>query len=127
MRGSKASPFFTDEDIMKLKAIIILTVLAFIAVVVSGAVAQELKGKHKENSIACVDCHKTETPDSPADVEACVECHGTQEDMAKVTEKLPINPHDSHLGEIDCTECHKTHEPSVIFCNQCHNYKMNLK
>ena len=30
------------------------------------------------------------------------------------------NPHASHLGEIDCTVCHKAHGPSKIYCLGCH-------
>ncbi len=112
---------------MKLRYSIIAAVMLIILAVVSTAVAQELRGKHKENAIACVDCHQTETPDSPADVESCLNCHGGFEGMAEATKDLTINPHDSHLGEVDCTECHRIHEPSVLYCNKCHNYQMELK
>ena len=112
---------------MKTKFIITLIVMLIVSVMVTAAMAQETRGKHKENNITCMDCHKTENPDSPADVSACAECHGEMEDVAKLTEQLKINPHKSHLVDIDCTECHKIHEPSVLYCNQCHDYKMIVK
>jgi hypothetical protein len=30
------------------------------------------------------------------------------------------NPHDSHNGTLECTQCHRTHEQSVMWCTQCH-------
>ena len=112
---------------MRKRSVIVLIIFLAVACIAVTAIAQETRGKHKENNIACVDCHKTETPDSPADVSACIECHGEIEDVAKLTAELPINPHKSHLVDIDCTECHKIHEPSVLYCNKCHNYQMDVK
>ncbi|MBK1623965.1 hypothetical protein CKO32_10340 [Afifella marina DSM 2698] len=38
------------------------------------------------------------------------------------SEGMSPNPHASHLGEIDCTECHKAHSPSTLFCSVCHQF-----
>ncbi len=36
-----------------------------------------------------------------------------------------VNPHVSHQGEaIDCSNCHRVHEQSVMYCNACHDYKV---
>jgi hypothetical protein len=58
-------------------------------------------------------------------VEFCLrpECHegiATLEDLKKVTADQHRNPHDSHLGNQDCSNCHQTHEQSVMMCTQCH-------
>lgn len=89
----------------------------------------ELRGSHKDNEVPCADCHGTDNPDKPAKTSACFSCHGDYASLAELTKDLPeANPHDSHLGPIDCTECHGIHKPSVIYCNQeCHNFDMNIK
>ena len=105
-------------------SIIVLTLAAFLT---ATAVAQELKGKHKEQGLTCVDCHKTDKPDKPASVEACKECHGGYADVKELTKDLPeANPHDSHLGELDCRECHKIHGPSQLVCASCHNFEFQV-
>jgi flagellar basal body-associated protein FliL len=52
------------------------------------------------------------------------ECHEgitTLDDLKKATDDRHRNPHDSHLGNQDCSNCHQTHEQSVLVCSQCHN------
>jgi Cytochrome c3 len=34
--------------------------------------------------------------------------------LAAKTERLNSNPHDSHLGEIDCEKCHHSHKPQRV-------------
>lgn len=44
-------------------------------------------------------------------------------DVAKLTtltEDLEPNPHSTHLGELECAECHQAQETSEIICAQCH-------
>jgi flagellar basal body-associated protein FliL len=51
------------------------------------------------------------------------ECHEgitTLDDLKKLTSDRHRNPHDSHLGNQDCSNCHQTHEQSVLVCSQCH-------
>ena len=111
---------------MKLSYVMISIIAVVCAVLLSSAAfAQELKGKHKENAIACVDCHKVENPDKPASMESCIECHGSYADVKELTKDLPeANPHDSHLGELDCRDCHKMHKPSEVVCASCHNFDL---
>jgi hypothetical protein len=59
-------------------------------------------------------------------VEFCLrpECHEgitTLEELKAATADQHRNPHDSHLGNQDCSNCHQTHEQSVYMCTQCHN------
>ncbi|MDR3052961.1 MAG: cytochrome c3 family protein [Coriobacteriales bacterium] len=51
------------------------------------------------------------------------ECHEgitTRDDLGKLTADLARNPHNSHLGKTECSQCHKVHEQSVQLCTQCH-------
>ncbi len=54
----------------------------------------------------------------------CLQCHGPYQALAQKTErKDAINPHDSHLGEVNCVECHQpqTAQPALM-CNSCHKF-----
>ncbi|MDR2106745.1 MAG: cytochrome c3 family protein [Coriobacteriales bacterium] len=58
-------------------------------------------------------------------IEFCLrpECHegvASLEDLKAVTADQHRNPHNSHLGNQDCANCHQTHEQSVMTCTQCH-------
>ena len=55
----------------------------------------------------------------------CVKCHGTLADLAKKATGH-INPHKSHLGEINCTTCHHGHVASRPYCLNCHDFKMKI-
>lgn len=43
------------------------------------------------------------------------------EGLAERTADMERNPHSSHLGELECSSCHKAHRASVNYCTQCHN------
>lgn len=78
-----------------------------------------VKGKHASEGLTCADCHKTAKPSAAAAVEACLDCHGGYEAVAKLG-KGEHNPHDSHLGRMQCLKCHRVHRPSEIVCLECH-------
>lgn len=42
------------------------------------------------------------------------------EGLAALTKDLEPNPHSSHLGNIDCTQCHQAQSISDIVCATCH-------
>jgi flagellar basal body-associated protein FliL len=42
------------------------------------------------------------------------------DDLKASTADQKRNPHDSHLGKQDCSQCHQTHEQSTMYCTQCH-------
>lgn len=49
-------------------------------------------------------------------------CHNlTREDLQKATADMEFNPHVAQHGEIECSECHKAHRASVMYCTQCHS------
>lgn len=58
----------------------------------------------------------------------CMKCHGSYEDLAKKTAVLEPNPHRSHLGSVNCQDCHKADkaEPELM-CNSCHNFTIRKK
>lgn len=37
---------------------------------------------------------------------------------------IGVNPHASHIGNMDCGSCHKVHDQSEMYCNQCHHLDM---
>ena len=51
------------------------------------------------------------------------ECHEgitNRDELGQATADLERNPHNNHLGKIDCSQCHRTHEQSIMLCTQCH-------
>jgi len=102
-----------------------------------------LANTHKEAALVCKDCHHATLIESMREAfvfatgdysypfaereefgsaKSCLgECHGEMEDVVALTAELEeYNPHDSHLGEMECNMCHKMHRPSVSFCADCH-------
>ena len=80
-------------------------------------------GTHK--AIPCQQCHKTTPMKAPAQ-STCLACHGSYDKLAKATAKSKPNPHDSHMGRVDCSECHSMHKTSRFMCRDCHAFK-NVK
>ncbi len=88
------------------------------------AQAQEtgmLADRHTARGGQCQACH-IEMPPKAIKGTQCQACHGGYEQMAKRTDKLDINPHDSHIEDIDCTNCHKGHKKPVLVCDECHEF-----
>jgi hypothetical protein len=81
-----------------------------------------LAGKHKNAGIDCEGCHKEGQPKRYVPTSLCLQCHGDHSKLVEKTEKLSANPHDSHLGEIDCNKCHNAHKQSEDYCGSCHNF-----
>lgn len=100
----------------------------------AGAAMPALKPHHQ----AIKDCGACHTADNavagnafvvPSDT-TCIACHGSYADLANKTSGLDEpNPHKSqHYGEgIACTACHKEHQPSKAYCNECHEFKYAIK
>jgi len=105
-----------------------------------------LDHKHSLQDITCQDCHHATIPEKameginyvirnytlpleggPEDIRGfCLECHSEEgqgsswEEIKAATDFEDSNPHDSHHGQLDCNICHNMHEPSYVFCSQCH-------
>ncbi len=82
------------------------------------------QGIHNENKVTCKDCHMVEKPDTGKPVsQVCLDCHGPYDKVAKRTNKLHANPHDSHMGPVPCLKCHSVHDMPDEFdgpCAECH-------
>ena len=50
-------------------------------------------------------------------------CHNlTRDDLIEATSDMgEYNPHVAQHGEITCSNCHKAHRASVMYCTQCHS------
>jgi fumarate reductase flavoprotein subunit len=126
---------------MRSHHIAVITVLAFIMVLVmpltylwaAGPEAGEaraapegkaafLADRHKDAGVDCSGCHKESPPTEAPPMEACLKCHGPYEKLATRSEKLEQNPHASHLGELECSNCHHGHKTSVDYCARCHTF-----
>lgn len=60
----------------------------------------------------------------------CMKCHGDYKALAKATSDYVPNPHYSHMGEVNCIECHKPAEAADApqpMCNSCHKFKFEKK
>lgn len=93
--------------------------------------AAVLADRHQAKGLGCVMCHGTDKPEPFAEVPAdkCLACHGSRAALAKKTEKWgKRNPHDNHLGEVECSVCHKGHQKSASYCSNCHkDFTMPMK
>lgn len=115
-------------DTRKMKFIAAFCFAAAMALAGSEALAadgQMLADRHIARGAKCESCHAGGNP-GPVPKEQCLACHGSYAKVAEKTDKLDINPHDSHLGQIDCSKCHKGHKPAVVECNRCHDFSQDL-
>ena len=88
-----------------------------------------LAGVHAKKQVNCEACHGTggnlvDDNEQPVNMN-CVKCHGALSEVAKKATGH-INPHKSHLGEINCTTCHHGHAPSQVYCLNCHAFEMKI-
>jgi hypothetical protein len=114
---------------VKLPSFFILTVL-FVFFTCSVSQAENfLADRHGKRNVNCVGCHGTASPEKGTFVEmaACLKCHGTYDKVKERTKNLgKRNPHNNHVGELDCTVCHYGHSESVLYCAKCHT-NLDLK
>jgi len=94
-------------------------------IVISWAGSAYLDATHGGKQIACSGCHGRIFPTYGETVEndRCLSCHGSIESLAQKTvpDIFPDrNPHQSHLGVINCTVCHFAHAESKVYCLECH-------
>ena len=114
----------------QLGRIIMLMGLFAILLPSSRGLTAVLADLHKANQLGCAECHggakKIKVDDSEKTINlSCVRCHGTLDAMSAKA-KGHINPHKSHLGQINCTVCHRGHNSSQAYCLKCHSYDMPI-
>lgn len=99
-----------------------------------------LAHRHAQANVNCIDCHDntladkieetwqytTDDFDDPPekrkfDNSMCLKCHKLDDIKAK-TNYGHENPHDSHIGSLVCSDCHKMHIKSKTTCSECHNF-----
>jgi len=90
-----------------------------------------LDSLHAKANVTCGGCHGKQLPKEDDTVESarCLDYHGSLEKLAGKTANPDFpkrNPHQSHLGDVDCTVCHKAHSESRVYCLGCHS-QFNLK
>jgi hypothetical protein len=82
-----------------------------------------LADRHQAKGMNCATCHKESPPKAAVPSDTCMKCHGNAEKLAEKTSAVkPANPHDSHLGEVACDQCHRGHKAPVNACAQCHTF-----
>jgi cytochrome c nitrite reductase small subunit len=99
---------------------------------------------HAVQDVTCLECHVPTTQQQVDELvvyvqgdfevpleerqfgnEFCFDCHlpnehTSYEEVIQLTAGLELNPHDSHLGELECEVCHKMHGASEDYCANCH-------
>ena len=88
----------------------------------SGGAETFLADRHGAAGIDCAGCHKESPPKAAPDTKACLGCHGPYDKLSEKTATLEVNPHASHLGDLDCANCHHGHKTSVDYCGRCHTF-----
>ncbi len=79
-----------------------------------------LADKHRNRGIPCNGCHEENPPGKEPSFQKCLACHGDYSSVAQLTEKLKVNPHASHDGDLSCNLCHHAHKKSEDYCIKCH-------
>ncbi|NLV17586.1 MAG: cytochrome c3 [Syntrophomonadaceae bacterium] len=105
-----------------------------------------LDHKHAKEDVTCQECHQRSIPEKAMEGvnyiignyeipleggpeesrDFCLECHVeggegiSWEEIKAATNFEESNPHDSHNGLQECNVCHNMHEPSYVFCSECH-------
>ena len=85
-----------------------------------------IKGIHNTLGLSCTDCHKEKNKEdySSSVSKSCASCHGDPKDLADKTGHLghTNNIHNSPHWKtaMNCSACHKAHQPTQNLCVQCH-------
>lgn len=102
----------------------VLTAMLSGALCAQAAPAMKAHGPHA--NLPCTTCHAGGDFKAPRK-ETCLGCHKSYSAVAERTAKMNPNPHASHRGEPQCTNCHSMHGTPRFECNDCHNFKITIK
>lgn len=108
-----------------MKKLLLVASLALLSVQGAWAADKMLADRHVERGVKCESCHTT-MPPKAVNTQGCLKCHLSYEKLAARTDKNDINPHDSHLENLDCGACHHGHKKPVPACDECHEFT-NIK
>jgi hypothetical protein len=95
-------------------------------IIVAESISEHLDRRHENRKVTCEDCHGLPSPAQKGSAERCIGCHSSYENAAALTKNSSKDPHNSHLGKISCTICHKVHTDSVLYCNNCHTFDLKV-
>ncbi|SHO44020.1 cytochrome c3 family protein [Desulfopila aestuarii] len=85
-----------------------------------------LAKSHGDAGLSCQDCHDASSayPEKGTfQDEFCLRCHDANEIEKKVvytSKGAQVHPHDEHVGDIQCVDCHSMHSKSTLKCAECH-------
>ena len=99
---------------------LLLSILSFSARLTWAENKLFLVDRHRNKGISCNGCHEENPPGKEPSIQTCLACHGDYSSLAKSTEKLKVNPHGSHDGDLPCNLCHHSHKKSEDYCIKCH-------
>lgn len=101
---------------------VLCTGLLLVTAVTNAADNAMLAERHAKRGVACTSCHVKSPNDKPT-MTQCLACHGgSYENLAKKTDESDINPHATHMGESECSECHSGHKQPRLVCDNCHEF-----
>ncbi len=85
-----------------------------------------LDGFHARQGVQCQDCPRGTSKQEMVTKEVCLTCHsGSYAALAERTSSLAVNPHRSHIGQVNCIYCHNVHSAFDYYCAQCHKKYSN--
>ena len=108
-----------------MKKLLLVVSLALVSVQGAWAADKMLADRHVARGLKCESCHTT-MPPKAVNTDGCLKCHVSYEKLAARTDKNDINPHDSHLENLDCGACHHGHKKPGLACDECHEFT-NIK
>jgi len=111
--------------------------------VTSYLTSDNLDHVHSQAGVLCKDCHDYplaeeiragvnfltgnyvlnetgELPQRDFGDEICTQCHVSLENVARSTDFLYYNPHDTRMGTFTCNTCHVSHGEQIDYCSECH-------
>ena len=104
----------------------VLLVAGF-ALATSAVAGNNLAERHVQNGVGCNQCHVEKVPSKAPKMATCLECHGgSYEELGNASAEKKPNPHYTHVGDKECTVCHKGHQAPEFFCNDCHKFKVQM-
>lgn len=112
---------------MKQALLAFVLLAAGFALAARAVAGDHLADRHLQRGVTCPQCHGEAAPSKAPSMDHCLNCHGgSYEALARTTADKTPNPHYTHVGDKECDVCHKGHEASVLFCNRCHQFKMQV-
>jgi fumarate reductase flavoprotein subunit len=112
---------------MKNKRLAFVLLVSGLVFATSAGAGDDLADRHLQNDLTCAECHVEEVPRRAPAMDTCLSCHGgSYEELGKACAGKKPNPHYTHVGDKECTVCHKGHKAPEFFCNDCHKFKVQM-